>query len=104
MSYIRLNSEMRFVKGKSDCYIFPSAETNTIEDYGKITDKVIVELLFRYWKTDDSEFKEYLLKKLAERLYVELRKNPLTNEEWYDLSWNRRGDLDDERNKSTKNI
>ena len=76
MSYIRVGSELRFVEGESEDYVFPDYG-GFIEDYGKISDKGIIELLFRYWKTDDESFKENLLKKLANRLDVKLRKKPL---------------------------
>ena len=89
MSYIRGGYPLVYVEGNSEDYVFPSAvpdgrggyKTSHIEDYGKITDSGLVELLFGYWKTDDNLFKEHLLKRLAERLGVKLRKKPLTDKE-----------------------
>ena len=76
MSYIRLGWPMKYVKGISKDYVFPD-HRGYIEDYDRITDNGLVELLFLYWKTDDELFKQHVLKRLAERLGVELRKKPL---------------------------
>ena len=45
-------------------------------DYGGISDEALLELLYRYWKTQDMEFKDYLLFRLANRLKVELKSEP----------------------------
>ncbi len=72
MSYLRAGYPLKYVEGDSEDYVFPDY-MGFIEDYGKISDKGFIELLFRHWKTDDKLFKEHLLKRLAERLNVRLR-------------------------------
>lgn len=94
MSYIRNGYPLTYVDGISEDYIFPSAEpdgkggytTGYIEDYGSIKDNTIIEVLYRHWKTDDEEFKDYLLKRLAERLNVKLREKPLTFDEFLEMT------------------
>jgi len=86
MSYIRAGSPLKYVKGESEDYIWPY-DNDYIEDYGKISDKGFIELLFRYWKPDDKRFKEHFIKRLAERLNVKLRKKPLTDDEEMELIW-----------------
>lgn len=89
MSYIRSGHPLIYVEGNSKDYVFPSAvpdgkggyKTGYIEGYGMITDSGFIELLYRTWKTDDKLFKKHLLKRLAERLGVKLRKKPLTDKE-----------------------
>jgi len=76
MSYIRAGDDLRFVYGRSESYIYPHVD-GYIKDYGKISDKITIELLFRYWETEDHLFKDYLLKNLAKRLHVRLRDKPL---------------------------
>ena len=80
MSYIRAGYPLNYVEGYSEDYVFPNYK-RFIEDYGKISDKGFIELLFRHWKTDDKLFKEHLLKRLAERLKVRLRNEPLVPEQ-----------------------
>jgi hypothetical protein len=80
MSYIRAGYPLVYVDGVSEDYVFPHTDGD-IEDYGKVTDKGMIELLFRHWKTEDHEFKDYLLRKVAARLNVRLRGKPLTKEE-----------------------
>ena len=81
MSYIRASYPLKYVKNDNGSdYVFHSVG-DFIQDYGKISDDGIVELLFRNWKTKDDDellFKEHILKRLADRLGVELRKKPLT--------------------------
>lgn len=95
MSYLRYGSIYKFVDGTSKDYIFcgitpkvkkyrgydehPEDYKNYIEDYGSISNESIVELIWRHWETEDKEFKEYMLKNLAKRLNVKLRKKPLTD-------------------------
>ena len=74
MSYIRAGSKFRFVKGKSRDYVWP--DEKHIIDYGSIKDGALVELLYRHWKAEDAEFKDYLLFRLANRLKVELKSEP----------------------------
>lgn len=84
MSYIRAAWPLKYVEGNSEDYVFPCDDY--IEDYGKISDKGFIELLFRYWKTDDIPFKKHLLKRLAKRLNVKLRDKPLTSDEEDELT------------------
>lgn len=79
MSYIRMGHPLVHVEGKSEDYVYSTGER--IEDYGSISDSGFIEMLFEWWKTNDKEFKEHLLKRLAERLGVKLRPKPLTDEE-----------------------
>jgi len=87
MSYLRSGSVLKYVEGKSEDYVFPTSIKkgkkwiNFIEDYGDISDSGFIELLFEYWDTKDKMFKEHLLKRLAKRLKVKLRKKPLTDKQ-----------------------
>ncbi|MCK4589560.1 MAG: hypothetical protein KAT77_03895 [Nanoarchaeota archaeon] len=83
MSYIRSGEPFKFVESESRDYVFPSDKQ--IEDHGKITDQGLVELFYRYWKTDDTSFKNHLLKCLAKKLNVKLREKPLSEEEYVEL-------------------
>ena len=86
MSYIRYNHPLVFVEGFSEDYVYDSASRdNFIEDYGNISDNGFIELLFQEWQTDDVVFKNHLLKRLAERLNVKLRKTPLSDEKYLEL-------------------
>jgi hypothetical protein len=76
MSYIRPCCVLKYVEGESKCYIFESYYGG-IEDYDRLSNEVLVELLFRNWKTEDILLKNYLLGKLAEKLNVKLRKKTL---------------------------
>ena len=81
MSYIRASYPLKYVKNDSGSdYVFYSVG-DFIEDYGKISDDGLVELLFQYWETDETLFKQHILKRLADRLGVKLRKKPLTDKE-----------------------
>jgi hypothetical protein len=79
------------VEANSDDYIFESSGAKDksgkrkpyIEDYGRISDNGLTELCCRaidgYYGDGRNElFKNYLMKKLANRLGVTLRKKPLT--------------------------
>jgi len=85
MSYIRPTSPYRFVKGFSNGdYVYCSQDSKGkefIEEYNGISDDTLVELICREISTEDYTYKEWLTKKIAERLKVELRKKPLTNEQ-----------------------
>ncbi len=83
MSYLRAGYPHKYVVGTSKDYVYQ--DEGYIEDYDKLSDKSIVELLFNRWETEDVLFKEYLLKKLAKRLGIRLRKNPLSNNEILDI-------------------
>ncbi|MBR9675969.1 hypothetical protein GOV05_03100 [Candidatus Woesearchaeota archaeon] len=93
MSYIRASYPYVYVKGVSNDYVFCDGKHNYVEDYGRLSNESIVEMLSRLWKTEDKLFKEYLIKKIAERLDVKLRKKPLT----FDGFW-------EEYDKEIKNI
>lgn len=86
MSYLRYGYKLRYVKGESKDYIFPTTigKKEVIEDYGDITNEGLVELVCKC--IDESFYGghyrekimgEYLKKKLAKKLNVTLRKNPL---------------------------
>jgi hypothetical protein len=79
MSYIRAGWPMKYVKGISKDYVFPDT-SGYIEDYDRITDDGLVELICLYWRTDDELFKNHVMKRLADRLGVKLRKKPLDDE------------------------
>lgn len=83
MSYIRAAWALKYVKGISEDYVFETEKDGKkyIEDYGSISNSVIVELLFQQWQTKDTLFKEHLLHRLADCLGVELRETPLTDDE-----------------------
>ena len=94
MSYLRAGSIFKYVEGESKDYVFPESYKKGkktiyhIVDYGSITNEGLVELFFIHVEAFDSlcpEFDntltDYLLKKLAEKLKVKLRKKPLTNEQ-----------------------
>lgn len=98
MSYIRGGSVYKYVDGISVDYIYPTSyekgkkTIHYIEDYGKISDECLVELLFRYTKITDAlcpdhDLKGYLLNKVAERLNVKLRKKPLTDNQEIKEHW-----------------
>ena len=87
MSYLRWFEPLRYVDADSIDYVYGTYDEKGnvyIQDYGGLSDEGLVELCCRaineYWKKDP-EFKEYLMKKLAKRLKVKLRKKPLTDEE-----------------------
>jgi len=91
MSYLRFGWPLKYVKANSEDYVYVTGyEKEYVEDYGGISDKGLVELCCKaideYYK-DDPTFKEYLMKKLAKRLKVKLRKRPLTDDEIWDLFW-----------------
>jgi len=81
MSYIRAGHPLKYVEGESNDYVWSDGEE--ITDYGNISDTGFIELLHRYWNTDDTKFKEHLLKRLAKRLDVKVRKKPLTDKQLF---------------------
>ena len=83
MSYLRWGHPLVYVDGESEDYIYSNGES--ITDYGKISDSGFIELLSRDWITDDTMFKDHLIKRLAERLGVKLRDHPLTDDEYLQL-------------------
>ena len=95
MSYIRSSSVYKYVNEENKDYIFLSCGINDaedfVEDYGRIQDSTLVEffhlMLLEDWCKDDKKLKEYMLKKLTEKLGVILRKTPLTKEEQRKIVW-----------------
>ena len=90
MSYIRAGWPLMYVYGSSKDYVFPTSYKGKIyiEDYGHITNNGIIEILFRNWNPEDEYemvFKEHLLKLLAKRLKVRLRKKPLTVDQAFEI-------------------
>ena len=93
MSYMRCGYPLTYVEGNSEDYVFERAISDgkggvkggNIEDYGSISDAGIVEMLFENWQTEDVKFKEHLLRRLADRLEIKLRKKPLTEKQWEKL-------------------
>jgi len=83
MSYIRMGHPLVWVEGNSEDYVY--SDGVRIVDYGSISDTGFIELLFEYWKCEDAEFKNHVLKRLADRLEVKLRKKPLTDKEYEKL-------------------
>ena len=91
MSYIRIGYPLIFVKGESEDYIFESLDDNDepyVHDYGSCENSTLVELACKsieemYGK---KPIARYLMKKLADRLGIKLRKKPLTEKEWFKLA------------------
>jgi hypothetical protein len=92
MSYIRCGWVLQFVEGDSKDYVFPCGKGHVgcdcghkdcmIEDYGKISDSGLVELLCLHWDVGkyDEDFKWHLIRRLAKRLNVKLRNKPMETE------------------------
>lgn len=78
MSYIRFGSVYNYVEGKSEDYIYPAEYKGKIyiESYG-CSNETLVELIARSIDADYTEYKNFLIKKLALELNVKLRKKPL---------------------------
>ena len=51
MRKLDITDVVKYVEGNSEDYVCPCDDY--IEDYGKISDKGFIELLFRYWKIED---------------------------------------------------
>lgn len=103
MSYIRASGPYEYVDN-DECidYVFPTAQPKVknprdynkhpedyeeyIEDYGSITNNGMIELLIKNWNTTDEQFKKHLVKRLAEKLNVKLRKNKLTSKQYAKIS------------------
>jgi len=93
MSYIRSGSVLRYVEGESKDYIYATYKVirknepvgRRIEDFGNINNETLVEFVSKMinedWRKNDEEFVEYIIKNLAEKLNVKLRKKPLSYEE-----------------------
>jgi len=83
MSFIRPGAPYIYVEGETADYIFESSGLgkNYIEDFKQISKETIVDLLYRHWspiEKSEKLLKEHLLKELAKKLKVKLRKKPLT--------------------------
>jgi len=85
-SYIKTGEPYIYVNGESDDYIFlcDGLTKKYIEDYGKISKETLFDLIFVVnWEVGEGKIlKEYLLKKLAEKLKIKLRKKPLSQKTW----------------------
>lgn len=75
MSYIRYGSVYKYVDGISKDYIYCYSYKgkDMMEDYGKITNETIIELIAGKLE-DDKVLQKYLLPILAKKLNVRLRK------------------------------
>jgi hypothetical protein len=95
MSYIRYNSPLRYLKGISSSYVFPSYRRNKedetdsyVEDYDdKFADKAtLIDLVCRIVEreSEDQNFAFRIAKALAKHMGVEnmMREHPLTGDEW----------------------
>lgn len=87
MSYIRACGPYKYVDNDMCVdYVFPTGGYDNvpeyIEDYGSITNNGLIELLFRHWKTEDTLFKEHIIKRLAEKLNVKLRGEPMSDDDY----------------------
>lgn len=82
MSYLRYAWDHKYVEGTSDDYIYDNG--TGITDYGDITNEGLVEIICerieQSFSKDQKFIKEYLKKKIAERLKVKLRPRPLKDE------------------------
>lgn len=93
MSYLRYGSVLKYVEGYSEDYIFLAGDgkgSSGIEDYGKLHNESILELLFRHWKTEKGTeyelLKEHVLNRLAANLNIKIRDRPLTTDEEIEIS------------------
>ena len=89
MSYARFCWPHKYVEGNSEDYIFLCSYKENrkkqkpyLESYGRMTNNTIVEICCRaiaekYSEKEDKLFSKYLMKMLAERMGVKLRKKPL---------------------------
>ncbi len=80
MSYLRNNSPYKYLYGKSDDYVYSTYHFSkeVIEDYGKMSNKSIIEILLNVGMNSKDILLIHLAKRLAENLEIELRKKPLT--------------------------
>jgi len=113
MSYIRYNHEYQYVEGTSDDYIYTALDRKTgetyIVDYQHCGTETLVEflhkiLLEKQHLTDDL-FLKYVLTKVAERLGVKLRDNPLSYHERIERFLNQSGrDISSDSNHESSSI
>ena len=78
MAYLRYGSELTYVEGTSDNYVFySSGNPNFMQDYGeKISDPGLADMMCSIIDTNDeydATEKIYFMKKICERLNVKLR-------------------------------
>jgi hypothetical protein len=83
MSFIRPGAPYIYVDGETADYIFESSGVGKsyIEDFKQVSKETIVDLLYRHWNPKEKSeklLKDYLLKELAKKLKIKLRKKPLT--------------------------
>ena len=81
MSYLRASWEHKFVEGDSKDYVYANSNPEYVEDYGDITNEGFVEIFANRFSSGDKLLDEYMLRKLAKKLKVKLRKKPLTNKQ-----------------------
>lgn len=99
MSFMRCGYPLRyFRKGETEFYVFPSEFKGKeyIEDYDSDykDDKSFAELIGNFVKsaTGNEEYAFKIVKLLAKKLGIEneLRKNPLTVDEWFENAFKRK--------------
>ena len=81
MAYLRAAWGLRWIKGRSHVYVY-GGECG-IEDFGGLSDSGLAELLCDVIAESDhdSDYKKYLMEKVAEALAVELREKPASFEQ-----------------------
>ena len=82
MSYSRGPSVGYWVVNEIEGYVYSNGQE--IIDYGS-TRNDLIEMLGRYWRTEDTQFKDWLMKRLAKELGVLMREKPLTDDEWFEF-------------------
>jgi len=86
MSYLRASYPLKYVEGISHDYIYRTTsgkkrKRQFIQDYGNISNEGLVELVAEFLKEEterNAVINNYLIRKLAGKLDVKLRKKPLT--------------------------
>ena len=100
MSFMRCGYPLRyFKKGETEYYVFPGEYKGKeyIEDYSSDykDDKSFAELIGNFVKsaTGNEEYAFKIVKVLAKKLGIEkeLRKNPLTVDEWFENAFKHNG-------------
>ena len=89
MSYLRYNSPYKYLFGKSNDYVFSTYHFSkeVIEDYGKMSNESIIEILLNIGVNSKDILLVHLAKRLAENLEIELRKKPLTTKQLIEESF-----------------
>ena len=92
MSHIRPLTPYTYVEGKNITgdYVFESSNKKGkyVEDYGHISNPTIIEILFRQAYLNDDILLKHLAIRLAENLYIKVRKKPLTSQQFFDMTLN----------------